>query len=1152
MKLTRLRITGFKSFVDSTDFLIEPGLTGVVGPNGCGKSNLVEALRWVMGESSHKSLRAAGMDDVIFAGSGNRAARNMAEVTLAIDNQDRKAPAAFNDAETLEVTRRIERDDGSVYRMNGREVRARDVQLLFADAATGARSPAMVRQGQISEIINAKPSARRRILEDAAGIAGLYGRRHEAELRLKAAEDNLTRLDDVLKQIDSQIDGLKRQSRQAQRYKSLSADIRQVEGIIALGLWREARAHVAKAEQQAATDLDSLTKLGLRQAETAKHQAVAAESLPQLREAETIAAAALQRLMVARETLQSDEERARQRLAELERRALEMQRDLEREHLLAADADRAITTLEAEEKSLISELDATSVASQEATVRLSERETALRAAESALATAQAEMTELLTRQTSIEATIRSESDRLGRLRAELGKTSQDLDAIRTSIDNDLEIRMIAAEFDEATTGLASAEAEAETARQTLVIARETEQASRRPLEEAERQAQRLETEIRTLAKLLSTGDGSSWPSLMDHLTVTKGLEAALGAALGDDLEASIDPSAPAHWSDPGLGSDDPALPQGIVSLKASVNAPSALNRRLRQTGLVAVEDGEKWRGKLKPGQVLVSKEGDIWRWDGFTAKADAPTPAARRLAEKNRLGELEGEAAMARASADALKQAYEQATEAVKQAIEVENKAIALVRTRRHSADALREKRASAERRQNERVTRRSALEDAKARFDREIVETDERLKASIERKEALPDAKALELTLEAARAEAQTLRTTVAEAAATVKSLAREIDLRTQRRSAITREKTGWAERKARAAAQNTEFVQRKSDIETERAALADSPAIFAERRRALTLEIETATASRKAKADALAQAETALSTADREAKEALAAFMAAREDKVKSELRLESAKESLTQAIASIRERFEENPEELATRLGSVTEDSAEARESIVQRLDHLKGERERLGAVNLRADEELTEIETRKTSLATEQAELIEAIRRLRSAIGSLNREGRERLLTAFEEVKTHFERLFVSLFGGGTARLELIESDDPLEAGLEILAHPPGKKPSTMSLLSGGEQALTAIALIFAVFLTNPSPICVLDEVDAPLDDANVERYCDLLNDMARTTETRFIVITHNPITMARMDRLFGVTMAERGVSQLVSVDLGTAESFLQAS
>jgi chromosome segregation protein len=1148
MKLTRLRITGFKSFVETTDFLIEPGLTGVVGPNGCGKSNLVEALRWVMGESSYKSLRASGMDDVIFSGTGSRPARNMAEVMLTLDNADRKAPAAFNDAEMLEVTRRIERDDGSVYRMNGREVRARDVQLLFADAATGARSPAMVRQGQISEIINAKPSARRRILEDAAGIAGLYGRRHEAELRLKGAEDNLTRLDDVLKQIDSQIDGLKRQSRQAQRYKALSAEIRQAEAVIALGTWRDARVQVAHAEQQAAADIDALTRLGLTQAETAKNQAVAAEALPKFREAETVAAAVLQRLLVARETLQSDEERARQRLTELERRLAEMQRDLERENLLLADAGRAIATLDAEESALVGALEATQLANTDAATRLSEREAALQIAEAALTKAQSELTELLTRQTSIDATIRSENDRLGRLRLDLAKTELDLDIIRAAIDSDLEIRMITAEYDEATAALSSAEAQAEAARQTLLKARDTENASRRPLEDAERQAQRLETEIRTLTKLLSSGDSKQWPSLLDQLTVSKGMEAALGAALGDDLEASVDPEAPAHWSNPGAHAADPALPEGAHPLKQSVKAPPALDRRLNQTGLVTRDVGENLRSQLKPGQVLVSKEGDIWRWDGFTAKADAPTPAARRLAEKNRLGELELEAKDARAAADALKQVYEQASEAVKLAVEAEGKALALVRATRQTVDALRDKRLGAERRQNEQVTRRSALEDAKARFDREITESDARLANSTALKSALPNSRHLETALDTARAETQLLRTAVAEAAATVKSLTREIDLRTQRRSAISREKSGWVERKARASAQNAEFTQRRADIEAERTTLIETPGIFAERRRALNLEIEAATASRQAKADALAEAETTLATTDREARKALAQFMTAREDKVKSELRLENAKETLGKAIATIRERFEESAEELANRLNAQSEET----DATLHRLDHLKSERERLGAVNLRADEELNEIEERKTALSTEQNELVEAIRRLRSAIGSLNREGRERLLAAFEEVKTHFERLFVSLFGGGTARLELIESDDPLEAGLEILAHPPGKKPSTMSLLSGGEQALTAIALIFAVFLTNPSPVCVLDEVDAPLDDANVERYCDLLNDMARTTETRFIVITHNPITMARMDRLFGVTMAERGVSQLVSVDLGMAEGFLQAS
>src|SRR5918997_3601437 len=303
MKLTRLRLIGFKSFVEPTDFLIEPGLTGVVGPNGCGKSNLVEALRWVMGETSHKSMRASGMDEVIFSGSGTRPARNTAEVHLAIDNTDRKAPAAFNDSEQLDVSRRIEREEGSTYRVNGREVRARDVQLLFADAATGARSPALVRQGQISEMIAAKPQARRRILEDAAGIAGLHARRHEAELRLRAAEDNLIRVEDVLTEIDGQVENLRRQGRQASRFRAVSAEIRRLEALLQAVAHRDARPAAERHREQTAT---------------ATAQAVAAHALPGLREAEATAAATLQTHNLARIELDAAERRAKERLAELE------------------------------------------------------------------------------------------------------------------------------------------------------------------------------------------------------------------------------------------------------------------------------------------------------------------------------------------------------------------------------------------------------------------------------------------------------------------------------------------------------------------------------------------------------------------------------------------------------------------------------------------------------------------------------------------------------------------------------------------------------------------------------------------------------------------------------------------------------------------
>src|SRR6187399_2975552 len=331
MKLTRLRLLGFKSFVEPTDFAIEPGLTGVVGPNGCGKSNLVEALRWVMGESSHKSMRAASMDDVIFSGSNTRPARNNAEVAIAIDNSSRSAPAAFNDQDSLEIARRIERDSGSNYRINGREVRARDVQILFADASTGARSPALVHQGRIGEIIQAKPDQRRRVLEDAAGVAGLHARRHEAELRLKAAETNLTRVEDVIGQLAGQIDGLKRQARQAIRFREVAAKVRKAEATLFHLRWLEANTDVAEAARTHDLNVREMAERTREQAEAARIQAIRASELPALREGEARAAAGLQRLNVARDQLDREEERAKERVAELDRRLTQFAADIARE-----------------------------------------------------------------------------------------------------------------------------------------------------------------------------------------------------------------------------------------------------------------------------------------------------------------------------------------------------------------------------------------------------------------------------------------------------------------------------------------------------------------------------------------------------------------------------------------------------------------------------------------------------------------------------------------------------------------------------------------------------------------------------------------------------------------------------------------------------
>lgn len=1153
MKLTRLKLIGFKSFVEPTEFLIEPGLTGVVGPNGCGKSNLVEALRWVMGESSYKSLRASGMDDVIFSGSGHRPSRNMAEVSLHLDNRARTAPAAFNDLDQIEVSRRIEREAGSHYRVNSREVRARDVQLLFADAATGARSHAMVRQGQIGEIIAAKPQARRRILEDAAGIAGLHSRRHEAELRLKAAEENIRRVDDVLNQINEQIDGLKRQSRQAARYRNVASDIRKIESLLLFRAWQAAAEALSEAERTHAGALSTVQTHALVQAATAKDQAVLAAGMAPLRDAEVAAAAGLQRLTLAREALDGEERRAKQRAIELERRETELRRDLEREDSVRTDADTALGLLDTEDAALLSEAAAAESLARDSTDVLREREAAKVKSEAALQDLRAKVADLSARYAAAQRALADEQAREQRIRADLARKSQEQQQVSALTGLDDEFLQASKALEQAEETNKASEAKAEAARQNLQTLRQSEQDARKPMEDADRTAQRLETELRTLSKLMAGGDAGGYRTILADIGVIEGYETALGAVLGDDLEASLDAEAPRRWSElsGSQGSQDSALPGGVQSLASQIKAPPALNRRLQQIGLVTHEQGEALFARLAPGQRLVSLQGHVWRWDGLQSEAGAPTAAALRLVEKNRLATVELAAQSAKAESQRLRQLFETAQAAVQAAVQAEAAALTALRQDRQAAEQWRSKVGSLQRRLSDLATQRATVEEAVASLSAQLGEAVERLSGLLEQKQAVEPDPAVDEALKTAIVEADKARQLAAEAQAGLASLEREAAFRSRRRASIAHERQSWAERINRSESQKAEIMQRLDETVIERRQLAEAPDLFQEQRRRLTNEIEAAEGNRRAAADKLAEAETALAVADRQAREALADLAQARENAARLEARLDAAREVLQQARRTIVERLEIEPEGLAPQLAADGAISTQPIAELETRLERLREDRERLGAVNLRAEDELSEIEARQAALDAEKTDLIEAIRRLRGAIGSLNREGRERLLAAFTEVQGHFERLFSLLFGGGTAKLELVESDDPLEAGLEILAHPPGKKPQTMTLLSGGEQALTAISLIFAVFLTNPSPICVLDEVDAPLDDANVERYCDLLREMAKTTETRFVVITHNPITMARMDRLYGVTMAERGVSQLVSVDLGEAASFVEA-
>jgi chromosome segregation protein len=1149
MKLTRLRLHGFKSFVEPTDFMIEPGLTGVVGPNGCGKSNLVEALRWAMGETSHKSLRAADMDAVIFAGSGNRPSRNHAEVVMTIDNTDRSAPAAVNDREILEISRRIEREAGSVYRINGRDVRARDVQILFADAATGARSPALVHQGKIGEIIQAKPEQRRRVLEDAAGVAGLHARRHEAELRLKAAETNLTRVEDVIGQLSGQIDGLKKQARQAIRYREVAAKVRKAEAMLFHLRWLEANSDVAEAGRVHDLSVREMAERTREQAEAARIQAIRASELPALREAEARAAAGLQRLTNAREQLDREEERAKERVAELDRRLTQFSADIAREQQQTTDAEAALQRLEIEDTELKDEIKSRVEKRSGVDERVSEAEATLAGAERLFAELTTVLADLTAKRRQLEAGVRTHQERLARLDQELANVRSDEDKLAQETSGLGDLSEFAGAMESAQEHLAQSEAAAQSSEAGHVAARQKLEASRAPLNEADKRVQRLETEARTISKLVNGETKNLWPPIIDGVTVAKGYEKALGAALGDDLDAPVDPSAPMRWTNAGVTEGDPALPAGVESLAVHVDAPAELARRLAQIGVVAKDRGAQLVSQLKTGQRLVSLEGDVWRWDGFVAAAHAPTGAARRLAERARLVDIENELELARSDAAAKRQALETAEAELKAASASETAARDAWRAAQREADAARERHAATEREINRHAARKSALTEAHSRLNADHAEAQAAHETATAALDELPPSLDTETKLAAVRSDIEGHRRLAAQVRAEAQALAREAELADRRLQAIISEQNQWQARKESAASQIATIEARITEVKAERAELENAPAVFAEKRSALINEIEAAESARRVAADALQTAENVTAETDRAAKISLEALSSAREACARAEERMDGAKRRLQDVEREIHDMLEVEPQAVAGLAEVTPETELPPLAEIEENLEKLRRDRERLGAVNLRAEEELREVEAQHTALTTERDDLVEAIKRLRQGIQSLNREARERLLTSFETVNGHFKRLFTELFGGGEAALHLIESDDPLEAGLEIIAKPPGKKPQTLSLLSGGEQALTALALIFAVFLTNPSPICVLDEVDAPLDDHNVERFCNLLHEMTSTTETRFIIITHNPITMARMNRLFGVTMAERGVSQLVSVDLEDAVKIL---
>ncbi|MDA9591529.1 AAA family ATPase [Pelagibacteraceae bacterium] len=858
MKFKKIKVTGFKSFVDPTEIIIEEGLTGIVGPNGCGKSNVVESLRWCMGETSPKSMRSTGMEDVIFSGTSDRPARNNAEVTISLDNKDRTAPSEFNEEEEIQIKRKIEKDRGSEYRINGKEVRARDVQRLFADLSTGAHSPSLISQGRVGALINAKPIDRRTVLEEAAGISGLHSRRHEAELKLKAAETNLQRLKDIMRQLNSQISNLKKQAQQAETYKTISFEINRLEGVVMYLKWYNLKESFEKSNENLQSSESQIQKYTLEVTQATTNQAKANEKIQPLREKEIEAAAKLNRINLERESLDHEEERIKEAKNNLERTIQQIISDFEREQFQLKDASKDLEILNAK---------------------------------------------------------------------------------KNHTDNDQGIHEV---------------------------------------------------------------DNEKIDSLKEEK---------------DQIEAQI----------------------------------ADLEKNIEQYNIIKNSKRDDWQKTIVTNENIMSKQSTLKEVEGY----DDTTNWTKIFTEK-------------------FYASLTEISQKVSEAEEISNK--------------------------------------AKAAYEKASNDAKDAATLSLELREQLRQ-KDIEQKYSDWTYEYQRLNKSIKFANLHIKELS-----------------------------------LRKKKSEEDLKKISNRPEEIAQRRGQLIETKGFAETERQFAADRLAEADDELKKIESSLRSAQNNLANIRESKGRTEATKELAESRLKELDEESQEKFYCKPQDIIQKL-EITDDLEAMRFNMDRneaKLERLKQQRETMGAVNLRADLETKEIDSELETMSTEKNELDAAIKKMRESIEELNKEGRTRLLKAFDKVNNHFKDVFVKLFNGGKAHLELVDADDPLDAGLEMMVSPPGKKLQSMSLLSGGEQALTAMSLIFAIFLTNPSPICVLDEVDAPLDDANVERFCNLLDDISAKTQTKFMIITHHALTMSRMDRLFGVTMAERGVSQIVSVDLKLAE------
>ncbi len=1135
MKFKSIRISGFKSFLEPTEIDLNDGLTGIVGPNGCGKSNIVEAIKWVMGENSARQMRGEGMDDVIFSGSNERPARNFAEVTIKLDNTEKKAPANFNQFNEIEISRKIERDKGSTYRVNSKQVRARDVQLIFADTATGARSSGIVSQGRISQIIEYSLDDRRIILEEAANIKGLHNRRHEAELKLNGATDNLSRLLDIENTYNEQLIELEKQGRKAARYRSVGDRLRKAEASLFLSLLNSAEKEFDELETKFEKSKNNVEEAQINLSKNTKSKLEIFNKLPELRKIETEKAAILQSLNISKIRLEEEEATSKFTLNNVLNQITQIETDIKREIEIKDDANKTIANLLLEKDKLQLDTKDFTTKKNDASKKVNELKIKSEDADAKLSSINSEIFSIKSDKSDLE-------NRINNLKEKI-KNSED----QKSQFNITEDKKLINEHNKIRVNIEKLIKEENNKLELIKKQLETKENLNINLKEKKGKIDYdlnvMRADLHSLSSLLGYNEfkNNTLEATIDDIG---NLQDAIGSVLGETILAPVkldnsDEQDISYWKEITTKFEE-KLPKGATPIISKIKKNSILDIALIGIGIVENEKTAlKLQKELSFGQALTTLKGGLWRWDGYVQPLGVQNSYSERLQQITKLRNLQDELPSKEKEEVTIVNEINQNELELKKFFgttkEIESKINLLnneLNDTKLSISSLDSKINSS----NILLKEHQNILDTS---QKELVDLETLSKKSLN----LPTLLADELKI---RNAADQCRNELTGAMAAEQQIRNQESFQQRNLMQINNQKNDWENRKDEAETRIKSLKERLDNLKEDKSRLEKLPDNFVEKANELNIKIETAEQKRNLAADKLVQTETLFNEAEKLEKSSEQNLASFREVMIKVEAALNLASTKIENIEDRVYEKLRVKSKQLKEIVNlSDNEELNTSIETLEKTVQRLLNERESLGAVNLRADEEMNEMRQKIELMSKERVDLKLAIEKLKSGIFELNKEGRQRLKDSFELVNKNFKKLFKELFGGGDAELKLVGDDDPLKAGLEILASPPGKKMQLLSLLSGGEQALTAISLIFSVFLCNPAPICILDEVDAALDDSNVSRFCNLLDKIVDETETYFLVVTHHRLTMAKMNRLFGVTMEQKGISRLVSVDLEQA-------